>query len=380
VSKNAAGQLLGYVLQFPRALYHLLRATAGCAVCIEVHGDVATVMPDGSIIAEEDKSSVVSNPVTDKSTDLWKTLSNWVEGVERGEFDVSSTTFVLFRNQSGKAGLAEAFDQCTTPEQAEKALSNASSKLSDIDEQHPIWPYYKYALLDNRDTLIGVIVNFQLETGDGSGYESVEQELRGKLVPNGQIEVVAKHLSGWLVKLVMNRIAQKHQAIIKFEEFAHECAVLFERARCTELLDFTTQPSEDEVDSHVKSRPTYLRQIEFVDGENDDLIEAVTDFLRAKTNREKWIENELIDESVAIEFETNLRKYWRNRKKQFNLVHKSTMSKEERGQLLLAECKTHIETIRNVRPPPSTIAGTYHALANQPVLGWHDDWEAEFKK
>lgn len=380
MSKNAAGQLLGYALQFPRALYHLLRATEGCAVCIEVHGDVATVMPDGAIIAEEDKSSVVSNPVTDKSTDLWKTLSNWVEGVEKGEFDVSSTTFVLFRNQSGREGLAEIFDHCSTREQAEKALSDALSKLSDIDDQHPIWPHFKHALIDNRDTLIGVIVNFQLETGDGSGYESVEQELRGKFVPNGQIEVVTKHLSGWLLRLVMNRIAQKHQAIIKFDEFAHECAVLFERARCAELLDFTTLPSKDVVDSHVKNRPTYLRQIEFVDGENDDLIEAVTDFLRAKINREKWIENELIDESVAIEFETNLREYWRNRKKQFYLVHKNTMSKEERGQLLLAECKTHIETIRNVRPPPSTIAGTYHALANQPVIGWHDDWEAEFKK
>ncbi len=380
MSKNAAGQLLGYVLQFPRALYHLLRATEGCAVCIEVHGDVATLMPDGTIIAEEDKSSVVGNPVTDKSTDLWKTLSNWVEGVDKGEFDVSSTTFVLFRNRSGRAGLAETFDQCTSREQAEEALSNAQKRLSDIDEEHAIWPHFKHALLDNRDTLIDVIVKFQLETEDGSGYESVEQELRGKLVPSGQIEVVAKHLSGWLLRLVMSRIAQKHQAVITFDEFAHECAVLFERARCAELLDFTTMPSRDEVDSHVKSRPTYLRQIEFVDGENDDLIEAVTDFLRAKTNREKWIENELIDESVAIEFEKNLRQYWRNKKKQFSLVHKNTMTKEERGQLLLAECITHIETIRNVRPPPSTIAGTYHALANEPVLGWHDDWEAEFKK
>ncbi len=380
MSKNAAGQLLGYVLQFPRALYHLLRATEGCAVCIEVHGDVATIMPDGTIIAEEDKSSVASNPVTDKSTDLWKTLSNWIEGIENGEFDVRSTTFVLFRNQSGRTGLVEVFDKCSTREEAEQALAEASSKLSDINDQHPIWPHYKHALLDNRDTLIEVIVNFQLETGDGAGYEMVEQALRGKLVPSGQIEFVTKHLSGWLLKLVMNRIAQRHQAIIKFEEFAHECAVLFERARCVELLDFTTQPSKDEVDIHVRSRPTYLRQIEFIDGENDDLIEAVTDFLKAKTNREKWIENEVIDESVATEFETNLREFWRNRKKQFYLLHKNSMSKEERGQLLLAECKNRVETIRNERPPPSTIAGTYHALANQPVLGWHDDWEAEFKK
>ena len=42
MKSNAAGQLLGYTIQFPRALYHLLRCGPGDAVCIEVLGDVAT--------------------------------------------------------------------------------------------------------------------------------------------------------------------------------------------------------------------------------------------------------------------------------------------------------------------------------------------------
>lgn len=382
VSNNASGQLLGYAIQFPRALYHLLKATVGCSVCIEVHGDVATVLPNGNVIAEEDKSSVVSNPVTDKSTDLWKTLSNWVDGIKTGEFKASTTTFVLFRNKSGRAGLAEAFDQCTTRAQADQVLVDAASRFTDIDDKHAIWSYYKNVLLDNRDTLIDVVVKLQLETGDSSGYQAVEQELRGKYVPISQIEAVVKHLNGWLVKLVVTRISQKQPAIIKFDEFAHEWSVLFERARCLELLDFTTYspPSSDEIDCHVRSRPTYLRQIEFVNGDNDDLIQAVTDFLKAKTNRDKWIENELIDERVAGDFETNLCNFWRNKKKEVSLVNRTTLTKEERGMLLLAACQGHSETIRSIKPPPSTIAGTYHALANMPILGWHDDWGSEFKK
>lgn len=195
MSKNASGQLLGYAIQFPRALYHLLKATAGCTVCVEVHGDVATLLPNGHIIAEEDKSSIVSNPVTDKSTDLWKTLSNWVDGIKTGEFDSSNTTFVLFRNKAGKDGLAEALDQCTSREQAKKVLTDAASKFTDIDDKHAIWPYYKNAWLDNPERLIDVVVQFQLETGDSSGYHAVEQELRGKLVPNSQIDAVMTYLN-----------------------------------------------------------------------------------------------------------------------------------------------------------------------------------------
>jgi hypothetical protein len=368
-------------MQFPRALCHLLAAVPGCAVCIEVHGDVATVHPTGEILAEEDKSSIHSNPVTDKSIELWKTFSNWVDSVKAGEFDVSTTTFVLYRNRSGQKGLADAFHSCLTAEQAKKVLLDAAPQFENVDASHAIWPYYKNVVIDHHATFVDVIARFQLETGDRSGYEAVEQLLRTKLVPLNQLDAVVNHLNGWLVKLVMTRISQNKPAIVTFDEFAHECAALFSRARCLDLLDFTTSspPSSAEINQHIKSRPTYLRQIEFVKADNDDLIEAVTDFLKAKTNRDKWIEDELIDEAVARQFEENLTRFWKNKRKEVTLVH-ATLNKEARGMLLLAQCQNHQETIRNVKPPPSTIAGTFHALADKPTLGWHDDWETEFKK
>jgi hypothetical protein len=360
----------------------LLKATPGCSVCIEVHGDVSTKLADGGLIAEEDKSSIQSNPVTDRSTDLWKTLSNWVKGVETKEFDVSTTTFVLYRNKSGQKGFAERFDACSTKDEADQALQDVATKFADVDEAHAIWPYYKHACIDRRDTLLEVIVKFQLETGDGAGFDAVEDELRIKLIPSSQIETIATQLNGWLVRFVATKISLKQPAKLTFEEFAHEFAVLCQRARCLELLDFTTYtpPSSDEIDQQIKSRPKYLRQIELINVDSDDLIEAVTDFLRAKTNRDKWIEKELIDEDVATQFETNLIRFWKNKKYEIHLLHRETLSKEDRGRLLLSLCQSHDTTLRNLKPPPPTIAGTYHALADKPSLGWHDDWEAEFKE
>lgn len=381
VSENAAGQLLGYAVQFPRALCHLLRASPGCKVCIEVHGDVATVKPSGDIVAEEAKSSTISNPVTDRSTDLWKTFSNWVNGVKTGEFDLHTTTFVLFRNRSGRRGLAEAFHDCETKEQAEQLLLNTVAEFADIDDSHAIWPYYKNVVLDHPDVLAAVIVRFQLETGGGAGYEEVEHELRMKYVPSRQIATMVTFLSGWVVQTATNLISERRPAILTFEEFEREFVVLFSRARCLELLDFTTHApvSQEDIENQIKSRPTYLRQVEFVKADDDDLVEAVTDFLKAKTNRDKWIEDELIDEDVAGEFEANLRRFWRNKKREVQIVN-TNLTKEDRGMLLLSHCQGHNETIRSVNPPPSTIAGTYHALADRPSLGWHEDWETEFKK
>jgi hypothetical protein len=101
--------------------------------------------------------------------------------------------------------------------------------------------------------------------------------------------------------------------------------------------------------------------------------------LRAKVNRDKWIENEIIDEDIASDFQAKLLLFWGNQKKRIELTERN-LSTNEQGHLLLLDCKSRQETIRDMHPPSSTIAGTYHALADEPVLGWHPDWKHLFKK
>jgi hypothetical protein len=381
MSENAPGQLLGFTIQYPRALCHLLRATPGCAVCIEVHGDVATLRPDGGIDAEEDKSSIISNPVTDKSTDFWKTLYNWLKAIKLRELDIDKTTFILYRNKSGRNGIADAFDKACTPEAAHQALVDAKQKLGGIACDHPIWPHYKYAAIDHAELLERLILNFRLETGVGAGFADVETEVRAKLVPASQVSFLIQCISGWLVRKVAEKISENQQAKITWEEFNSEFLVFFSRARRRELIDFALQspPSSQEIATHLSLRPTYLRQIELIQGTDDDLLEAVTDFLKAKVNRDRWIEDDVIDEPLASDFEEKLLRFWKNTKKKIDITL-SSRTVEERGDVLMRDCLTRSETIRGESVPDSTVAGTYHALADQPALGWHPVWSARLKK
>lgn len=381
MSENAPGQLLGFTIQYPRALCHLLRAKQGCAVCIEVHGDVATIHPDGAIDAEEDKSSINSNPVTNKSSDLWKTLYNWVRSINSKELDPGKTTFILYRNKSGRAGIAEAFDEANSKDEARKAILEAKQKVGDVGEDHAIWPYFKYVVLDHPERLADVIVNFRLETGAGAGFGDVEAEVRAKLVPSSQVTFLIAGINGWLMRTVSERISANQHAKITWEEFDSEFVTFFDRARRRELIDFTLDAplSDEDVNSHLTLRHTYLRQVELIEGTDDDLLEAATDYLRAKANRDRWIEDDVIDERLAADFEEKLLKFWRHARTRVNITN-SGRSNEERGMLLFGECMVRPETIRGESPPASTIAGTYHALADQPIIGWHADWSSRFKK
>jgi len=378
--KSAApGQLLGFTLQFPRALYHLLKCGPGDSVCVEYLGDVATLLSDGSVVSEEDKSSIIGNPLTNKSTDLWKTFLNWIRAVNEGDLNVTKTRFVLYCNQSGEEGIVNLFSKAQTAKEAEEAIDSAKTILSDISKEHPIWPFYDYSVNQNRHLLQSIIERFDFQVRAGAGYEAILHELKGKLVPPSQVEFILKLINGWLVRTVAEYLVAKEPAIIKWEDFSHEFMVAFERSRRRELYDFTFNNPLSEVDiaEQARKRPYYVQQLEEIDLSEDKIIEAVTDYLRSKVNFDKWIEDEIIDDAAAKDFEARLHSYWETRRGQLLKAHKD-FSDQDHGQYLLDECKSRQEPLANQSPVRSTIAGTYHSLANIPTLGWHPQWKQLF--
>jgi len=192
---------------------------------------------------------------------------------------------------------------------------------------------------------------------------------------------VLDELLGWLQKDILTKISSKKKAIVSWEEYSLRFTVIFGRSRSRELIDFTLRfpPGLEEINNQIKARPTYVKQLDIIGMNEDDIIKAVTDFMRANINRGKWIEAEIIDEDIASDFESRLNRYWNNRRRGINITY-SDKPEKDRGQLLYFDCMERTETIRDMSPPDSTISGTYHALADCTVLGWHPDWQQKLEK
>jgi hypothetical protein len=378
---NASGQFLGYAIQFPRALIHILRSGPGDSVCIEVLGDVAWIANDGRVIAEEDKSSITGNPLTDRSVDLWKTFSNWIRAINNRELDINKTKFLLYTNQAGRDGIINKFHGAKNEEEAKAAIDSAKTKLRDIKKEHAIWEYYDYVINKHETMMIKLLINFQLEIDDEGNYDEIENEIIRKEIPSNMVKYIAENLRGWLVKVVIEKIKAKEKAIIKWEEYHHQFIVTYDNLRQKKLYDFTKNypPSDKDVENQVNIHPCYIKQLESIGESEEDVIEAVTDYLKADVNRNKWIENEIIDVEIAAEFENTLNRTWKNERRSVEITQKN-LCDEERGQLLLVKCKEKSLLINNLYPPASTVAGTFHALANIPIIGWHPQWEDIFKK
>lgn len=377
MSSLAPAQLMGYSVQFPRALLHLLNGKPDDRVCIEYLGDVATIRKS-SVISEEDKTSTNSNPVTDKSVDLWKTLYNWIKMLEDGILNLDQTSFVLYSNKAGRKSIVNSFNQAETIESAKIAIETAKETLKDIDNTHDIYKYYEYVMFTKCNLLEKLIPKFSLEIDPGLSFQSIKDKLIELLIGKHQIDFVSQKLLGWTVERILSLIEKKEPAVIEWNDYQKEFLVLFERARTLELIDFAllNPPTETSIKNEVKVQPIYLKRLTDINVDENEIVEAVNEFIRAKINREKWIENEIIDEDTAADFQKRLLDFWTNKRKTIELTNKQ-IDECGRGQILLYECKIRQENLRDMTPPAGTISGTYHTLVNSNTLGWHPKWKKD---
>lgn len=378
MSSNAPGQLLGYTIQYPRALYRLLSCSPGDCVSVEVFGDVATEHSTGSLTTEEDKSSVTGNPLTNRSTDLWKTFSNWVNAVLSGDLDVMKTSFILYTNQTGREALVDKFHVAFNDATAKEAYDETIKELIDLPEDHPIRPSFDFVVKTHAKIFLQIIQRFELQKGKGAASDEVLTEIRKKHISDANVDEVAKHLTGWLVGKISDALAQRKPARVTWEDLDREVGPVFRRFQRLALIDFALTPSSEVVNAIKREMPLYLRQLRLISCDDDELIRAVTHFIKAKSNRQAWIEKGHIDEQVASEFEGNLTEYWRNTMTTVSLAH-SGLTPENQGKMVLAECSRSQVKLNEQTPPPGTIPGTYHSLVNDKECGWHKDWQNKCK-
>ncbi len=376
---NAPGQMQGYTLQLQRALLYLLKGEPGSSVCVEVIGDVGK-QTQNETIAEEDKSSLSGNPVTNKSTDLWKTFYNWIKMVEDGIVRTVNTTFILYTNQAGKKALVDQISEAGSKKEVENVFKEVEKLLGAIGKEHDIYEYLSYVVL-KKDIFEAIIQKFGFFIGSNTGAQEVKDDLDNKFLPTGQIDFIHEELLGWVTNTIMDLIAAKQPPVITHDNFKNRFQVIFERARSKELLDFTRELTKTDADvvEELKTFPYYLRQLAIIGLDDDDQVKAVSDFLRSNVNIGKWIEDEIIDEKMADDFEEKLKTFWKNKKKQIGITNKN-VSPEERGVIIYSECMSRQEKIGNQSPPAPTIPGTYHNLSNDNEIGWHELWKKLLKK
>lgn len=369
-SANVPGQFYGYSIQITRVIAHFLRAQKGQSVSIEHLDDVAT-HSGASVIVEQDKSGLAHNPVTDRSLELWKSLANWVRAIRAGALK-DDTRFLLYVAQGHRGDLIDSVHRATAKASADavvrslRATFGAQAKLPAGLAEH-----VKEVLSASDDVLARLFVNLSLENGSGAPNDDLAAMPGMTAISETKKQDVLTFLLGWAKKTVDKRIEQGQAAVITWDEF-HKAFVAaakkFDRAENV-LIASPIDITEAELQKELRDR-TYVRQLQVVQCDDDDLVRSVHDYLRSVTHRTNWSEDGNVIESSFDEFESSLDRAWKNQKSVVDIEQK-TLADADRGRLLYAKCQQLKVPLQGMDVPDFFVPGSFHTMADSLRVGWH---------
>jgi hypothetical protein len=383
---TAAGQALGYSLQFTRLTAMLLDAAEGSTCSLEVLDDVAEESADGRTKLSQSKSALTSNPVADRAPSLWKALFNWCQLVKGGFVDVSRTIFELYVSRKVGGPLVDAFHQAKTPAEAAAALTKARTELwgepPRYDERSSLSDavgQFAIPVLEAEDKLVvPIIMNLQLRCSSGSPQADIEAQIRRGPVSEARVFDIANQMCGWVKRHVDKQLERNLPAFVTQDEFHREYVSYVRRIdRDIILKSLAGKPSDAEQKERLFD--TFVRQLDLIEFSFDDKLAAISDFLRASSDRARWSEVGDVHEHSFDELNENLKRVWRNHSRATEIEAASSPA-IERGQLLHTRCMNHQAKVQNMEPPAHFVPGCLHALADDTVIGWHPAYRELLRK
>lgn len=380
-STQVPKQYYGYSLQCTEFVSLLLEADPGTTVSLEVFDDLGTVSVKGETLALQTKAGSGANPVSDSSVELWKTLRNWLDQLNAGAIDIKKTRYELYVNSNKKGKLCELMSAASTPDQVSNIIDEAKKKFLSTRTGKPkpsigqgLRSQLEVVFSDsNADLLKELILHFNYRAGSGSAYQDLVDKLEKAFIDKDVLTDVLLYALGWVKKRIDEAIEHNIPAIIIVDEFRGVVTTFRNKLKSREYLpSFAGDISEQEIESNKLTN--YVRQLQLIEASEDEVYEAITDFLTAKASAVEYALRNLVNEDSFGEFRETLKTLWTNLKKKLDL---EADSKDDVhfGQRLANACLSERKMLEGIPVFDRFTPGCFHALADVPELGWHPKYE-----
>jgi hypothetical protein len=384
---TAADSVLGYVYQFRYALSVALddmRDNPDHFVSIELVEDVAIESKDGFNVLVQAKHHDDQAPsLTDYSTDLWKTLRVWSTAVYSGELDLTRTTLVLATTSEIAADSAASYlqRQGRDPATAKVLLESAMGKSTN-KELATAFAAFSSLNSNQRLALLAAMFVADNEPQIDAMRTQIEVQLRFA-APRERVPHLTERLEGWWFNQVILALSSSPRRSIPLFSIDLKLNELRESFGSENLpIDYRNLlPSDDEHQEFLAM--TFVEQMRLV-GANHQIVDAIKDYYRAFTQRNRWVSDSLLYIDDLEAYEDRLKEAWRQ---QFNWMldelseDAAEAEMQRRGRQLL---KWVLDVPEHYIKPectePYVVRGNLHILAENLHVGWHPDFEKRLTK
>lgn len=383
-------KLHAFTLQVRHMMYELISVDLNKVVSVEALDDVA-VESENEVIAEQIKSvQSNNNPLTDRSDVFWKTLYNWWQYVQNGSLNIKSTTFqfVIISNHTIAAGsLPKSFAQADSIEKAKSALQKAKILLwgpnEELKDKIPDG-YSKYleVLFDKSNAPIveQIIQSFKMEIYDSEYDDNLFKKFCGQPIPLEYSDSLFIFMLGWIHERVNAQTKNGEPAYIRCKDFRDTLVTQTRLYNQNVTLSWATmRPTSDETRHEFEKQDTYIRQLDFIELDMSDKLQAASDFLRTSVEKTNLALRGIVAPQSFDDYYDSLFNMWNNQRR---LVMLSPLPTDiQNGKKVYFICQESARAIKmqGMDTPESFGAGSLHAMANEPQqepqIGWHPTYK-----
>jgi hypothetical protein len=396
---SAANKSIGFEFQYYYFLNALLNLRTGQSVGLEVKDDVHTELNSERQILVQLKHSM-PNSVTDLPAnlttldgDLWKTLSNWSKVISdkienRSQNNqqmafIRKTEFHLASNkrESNRNNFLAALTSYQEGFPDSKVVIDVIKELRGKTTDETIQSYIDDVLLLHTEALSSFLLKIKFELGIIDIIGDIKKSIREKLIPEDRVQEVFERLDSNIRKDNFITIRSGKHIVISFEEFDRKYHALFEQVRTKKLPSHHFQPVICGNFLTERFIQQLIRIGELSPSDEDQIIQYATEKIRLTSSLQKWLDDGYLVSDQIDSFHAEACKIWANAfraafRKRDSLAEDDILQKaidlvdklREKSLALEDECLSI-----------SLSNGEFYNLSNIPIIGWHPDWEKEFK-
>lgn len=381
-SHSASASFTGYLFQ---ARYALLRALQegkrhpSHALSIERFDDVAFESDDRPIELLQTKHHCRPADLSDRSTDLWKTLRIWLGHAVADPAAADSTRLVLLTTavaapSSALSLLRQADDTRDEARATELLVSAAKSSQNTATEQT------RTAFLTLTDAARRTLIHNIWVLDNAPNIIDVRDEIESVLhysAPPDQVTSLTDHLEGWWFNRVVTALRDPQTAPIPIAAIQNKVSELRENYKLANLRLDTAIDAMPPVDELPADDRTFIRQMRLINISDAEVRAAVHDYYRAYEQRSRWAREHLLLDGEADTYDRHLYDAWYRR----FLASTADLSgdadnptKELHGRRVFRWGREFTKQFRN-RDEIWLSAGSLQMLADAIRIGWHPDYE-----
>ena len=369
---SAPGQYLGYALQPVRLCYHLLNSDQTASASIEHMDDVAVKWDNGSVLLEQTKSALKTNPVSDWSNDLWKTFANWIDNIDSGLIDPDNTTFQLYVTPSHTGHWVQRLNDTNFPSDTARLVLDLAGQVDSLPRRPRCHRYIMRFLSTKSTILAAIITNFRLRTDDDP-IEAIREKFRLS-VPETLLDTCSAFAIGNAKEAADKLIRSDTPGVIRAAEFQRTVRAYVSKNNLLRYLpSFATTPSTEMIDKTITDQPTFVQQLDLVQMPHNQIVRAISDLLLSASDKTDWADKGLVVEESLTAFNQGLMRTHGLQKLEIDDIH-SSLPPDAQGRLLYKRCVSTEAHVDGREVPTHFVPGCFNELADRMQLGWHPDF------